>query len=133
MTTTAKSTNGTAIIRPIRPAADVIERATDWVVLLDVPGVDETQLEVVLAENELRVGAPLRLTEREGDQPVQRERSRGIYMRSFRLGEEADPSGIDAELRHGVLALTVRKSAKAIPRRIPVRLGEQQERPPSST
>ncbi len=119
--TTATTANGTALIRPIRPAADIIERAADWVVAMDVPGADVQQLDVVLENNELRVAAPLRLHEQEGDRQVQRERPRGIYLRSFRLGEEADPNGIDAELRHGVLVLTVRKGVEARPRRIPVR------------
>ena len=111
-----------SIIRPIRPATDVVERANDWILVLDVPGADESALSVEVEDRELRVSAPLASRSLEGERIVQRERPQGVYVRSFRLGDDADPHSIEAELRHGLLSLRIAKAEPVKPRRIDVRV-----------
>jgi HSP20 family molecular chaperone IbpA len=42
------------------------------------------------------------------------------YGRSFGVPQTIDPNGIKAHIEHGVLRITLQKSAAAKPRRIPV-------------
>jgi HSP20 family protein len=48
------------------------------------------------------------------------ERSYGSFSRSFTLPEGIDTNGVHAELKEGVLALAVRKTPEAQPKKIAV-------------
>lgn len=102
------------------PAVDVYEREDGMVLLADLPGVDESGLEVEVEEQILKIdGRRAALGE---DVTVHRdELGEGSFHREFRLSEDLDPSGIQATLRNGVLRLEIPKSERLRPRSIPIR------------
>ena len=50
------------------------------------------------------------------------ERSYGKFSRSFQLPEHVDENSIEASYKNGVLELTIKKSPKALPKKIEVKI-----------
>jgi len=79
----------------------------------DLPGVDETDLDISLTGSRLTVsGRREAETRQESDTFFAYERSYGTFTRSFTLPEGIDDEHIDAELKNGVLSLKIPKRAE---------------------
>jgi HSP20 family protein len=90
------------------PVADIYERATEYVVAMDLPGVDRAALEINL-ENEKLIIKGTRSSEN-GDQENHRtERPCGHFHRTFGLPVAVDPEQIAAEYKDGVLYVRLPK------------------------
>jgi HSP20 family molecular chaperone IbpA len=106
-----------------RPDVDILERAEEFVVVADLPGVDEKHVNVRLEEGVLSIeGTP----EREPDAswtPIYLEYQPGGYQREFAISERIDATKIQASLRDGVLELRLPKLDRHRPRTIQVQVG----------
>jgi HSP20 family molecular chaperone IbpA len=91
---------------------DIYEGADELLLLADLPGVEPAGLTVSFEAPELRI---------EGRRGA--GESSGVYSRTFRVSEQIDPNGINAELSAGVLKLHLPKAAHTKPRKIEVRAG----------
>lgn len=106
------------------PQFDVKETPESFVLKADLPGVREEDIDVSLTGNRLMVtGRREDETREEGESYYTYERSYGSFSRSFTLPEGIDPDKVDAELRHGVLTLTLPKREEVKPRKIAVKKG----------
>jgi HSP20 family molecular chaperone IbpA len=85
----------------------------------DLPGVDESSVDVRVERDLLTVRAELAEPEA-GPAPAHREQELGRFERSFRLSGDLDTDAIEARMRDGVLELRVPKVEHAKPRRIEV-------------
>jgi HSP20 family molecular chaperone IbpA len=103
----------------VTPAVDIFEDDERLTLIADLPGVDESALDVKLERGILTIQARAR-HEAPGD-PVYREFELTGFFRQFQVSDEIDPTRIEAELRNGVLRLHMPKAAKAQPRKIEVR------------
>ena len=104
-----------------QPAADAREDSTGFTLTLDVPGLTPESVEVLAEDGTLTVkGARPAATLAEGERTLFAERSRGAFVRRFRLPKSADTQAIAATYAHGVLALRIGKLVPAQPRRVPV-------------
>ncbi|MFN2432133.1 MAG: Hsp20/alpha crystallin family protein [Gemmatimonadota bacterium] len=104
------------------PSVDIHENEGSLTLVADLPGVGAGDVEVDLRENLLTISGRVRQLD-ERWRPVYEEYRLGHYSRQFRLGQQIEQSGISAELRDGVLTLTLPKAESAKPRRIEVRAG----------
>lgn len=102
------------------PTADIYEDRDSLKVILEMPGVDKGSVAVRVEEGVLHVEGKLDLTKYRGLQPLYTEYNIGNYSRSFRLSNAIDQDKIRAELKDGVLSLTLPKAEKAKPRTIQV-------------
>jgi len=98
-----------------RPAIDVAESDTQYVVTLDVPGVSREDVKVSVDGRKVSIVAEARKAE-EGAAPgderlIVRERAVASFARSFTLPKEIDQSASQAKLDNGVLTLTLTKRA----------------------
>jgi HSP20 family molecular chaperone IbpA len=110
------------IERPVyEPAADVIEKADAIHVLLDLPGVDQKGLDVTVEEHVLIIRGKTAVAEQKPGSIVHREFEHADYERTFRLGNDVDESRIAANLKNGLLRITIPKSEAAKPRQISVK------------
>jgi HSP20 family protein len=106
--------------RTFVPTADIYEDQDSLKVILEMPGVEKGNVNVRVEEGVLVVEGWLDLTKYRGLQPLYTEYNIGNYARSFRLSSAIDQDKIGAELKDGVLSLTLPKAEKAKARTIQV-------------
>ena len=103
------------------PAFEVKETKDAYVFTADVPGVKESDLSVTLTNNRLSIGGKRDEEHREQtDTLYSYERSYGDFVRSFTLPEGVDENNVHADLKEGVLRVTVRKRAEMMPKKIAI-------------
>jgi len=108
---------------PARPAAmpiDAYRHDDQFVVELDLPGVDADSIELTVEKNVLTVHAERRRPSDENVELVVGERPFGTFSRQLFLGESLDSDRIEATYADGVLSLRVPVAEKAKPRRVPI-------------
>lgn len=103
-----------------RPDADILERAEEYVVLIDVPGVDENAVQVRFDKDVLSVEAGPAPAPDAAWTPRHAEYQPGAYSREFRIADGIEVDGIRAALKHGVLELRLPKTGRRRPRTIQV-------------
>jgi HSP20 family protein len=106
------------------PPVDIYETEDALVILADIPGVEPADVQTDLRDNLLTLTAQLKPeTPAANVKPRYREYRVGHYVRQFRLGQHIDQERISAELKDGVLKLTLPKAERARARKIQVRAG----------
>lgn len=105
------------------PPVDVFEDDNAITLLADLPGVSREQLAVRVDGDGLVIEATATSLGPDNMELVYGEAQCAAYRRQFTLSRELDPSRIDAQLRDGVLRLTIPKAEEAKPRRIQVQVG----------
>ena len=102
------------------PSADIYETQVALTVILEMPGVEKSNVDVRVEDGVLSVLGKLDLSKYQGLQPLYIEYNVGHYSRSFQLSSKVDQNKIAAELKDGVLSLTLPKVEQAKPRTIEV-------------
>jgi len=103
------------------PSFDIKETSGGYVFVADLPGVRQENLDINLTGNRLTISGKRESEEKkEGENWFTTERSFGSFTRTFSLPEGVDGSAVQAELRNGVLTLTVPKVPEVQPRRITI-------------
>lgn len=103
------------------PRVDVQETEHDYILHLDVPGVQKDDLHIDFHEGTLTVRGERKAEERkEGTSYVRTERRYGSFFRAFTLPRQVNPDGITASYADGVLTVHVPKAEESKPRRITV-------------
>jgi HSP20 family protein len=107
--------------RVFLPNADIYETPNELKVVLEMPGIEKNNVEINIEDDVLHVEGRLDLSKYSGLQPLYTEYNVGHYARSFQLSSKIDQSKIGAEMRDGVLSLTLPKAEEAKPRTIQVK------------
>jgi HSP20 family molecular chaperone IbpA len=110
----------TSARRVTMPRADIYEAKDGVHLVADMPGVDESSIDVTLHRNVLTISGKVPAPTLEGHRRVYAEFEEADFNRSFRLADQSDASGIHATVKNGVLRVFVPKSEPAV-KRIPVR------------
>ena len=107
-----------------RPAIDVSESDSAYVVTLDVPGVTREDVKVSIDGRSVSIVAEARVetpaaadataeAPKAGERVILRERAVASFARSFTLQSEIDQAASQAKLDNGVLTLTLAKRSPA--------------------
>ena len=118
---TAQGPNGGPPRSLHTPPIDIHEGPEGLVLEADLPGVSESQLTIQLEDNVLSLLAKVDAPAPEGARVLHEEYRPGDFYRSFILSDEVERSKISAELKHGVLKLTLPKAERAKTRRIEIK------------
>ncbi len=103
------------------PAFEVKETKDAFIFKADLPGVQENNLDISLTGDRLVVSGKRESEQREeNERYFAFERSFGTFSRAFTLPEGVDSEHIAAELKDGVLHLTLPKKPEVQPKRIKV-------------
>ncbi len=103
------------------PTADIYETNDALTVVLEMPGVEKHDVGVQVEGDTLKVEGRLDLSKYKGLVPLYTEYNIDHYSRSFRLSNRIDQNKIGAELKDGVLSLTLPKAEEARPKTIQIR------------
>lgn len=96
------------------PEMDVVETDKELEVTLDLPGLDEKDLDVNLTDGVLAIkGEKETEKEEKGKEYIRTERRHGAYYRAFRLPVEVDESKVTAQFTKGVLTVHLPKTESA--------------------
>src|SRR6185437_237665 len=106
------------------PPVDIYEDEHTISLKMEVPGIDEKDIDVRIEGNTLAVHGERKLEKDEKEENYRRiERQYGSFTRSFTLPTTVDPEGVSANYEKGVLKVKLAKKAEAKPKQIKVNVG----------
>lgn len=117
-------TVGTKIADFFSPTSEAAKSEEKYEINMELPGVDESDIDVALDGNMLTISGEKKSEhEEKGKTFFFSERTFGAFQRSFRVPEDVDTSKIGADFAKGVLTVTLPKTApsKSEQRKISVR------------
>ncbi|GJH12781.1 Hsp20/alpha crystallin family protein [Caballeronia sp. EK] len=105
----------------LTPPVDIFENSQGVTLWADLPGVTKDRLDVKVHDGSLYIEAEAMVPMPAGLRLQHAEIRRPHFARAFSLGVDLDASKIDANLKDGVLKLTIPRRDEARPRRIEIR------------
>ena len=103
------------------PPVDVYEDEHNITLKIEVPGIDEIDINVTIENNTLTVRGERRFEKDEKEENFHRvERMYGSFTRSFTLPNTVDPEQVSAHYEKGVLKISLAKKTEAKPKLIKV-------------
>jgi HSP20 family protein len=112
------------------PAVDVYEDEHAITLKLEVPGIEEKDIDVQLENNTLTVRGERKFEKEEKEENFHRiERRYGAFARSFTLPNTVDAGKVAASYDSGILKIRLAKRAEAKPKQIKVQVGKTLEDP----
>ena len=110
------------------PAVDIYEDTKKVVLKLEVPGIEEKDLDVRVENNTLTVKGERKFEKEEKEENFHRiERRYGSFYRAFTLPSTVDTEHIGASYHAGVLKLELNKKAEAQPKQIKINVGGEKK------
>lgn len=107
----------------------VYERADSFTIEACVPGLRPEDLDLTIQDNVLTISGEIRATAQpEGTTTHRVERRYGRFTRSISLPTQVKGDAVNAVLEHGILRLDVPKAEAVKPRKIAVRIGQDEGR-----
>jgi HSP20 family protein len=108
------------------PPVDIYEDEHTITLKLEVPGIDEKDIDVRIEGNTLTVHGERKIEKEEKEENFRRiERQYGGFTRSFTLPSSVDPGQVSAHYDKGVLKINLAKKAEAKPKQIKVNVGSE--------
>ena len=115
--------SGTTLRRWI-PAMDLVETDEHFVLRADLPGLNESDVNIELEDNVLTISGERRAEHEERKEGYYRvERASGQFARSLTLPEGVDPEGVNAKFDRGVLEVRIPKPEQRKPRKVEISVG----------
>jgi len=106
------------------PAVDVYEDEHNVTLKVQVPGIDEKDIDIRIENNTLTLHGERKFEKEEKEENFRRvESSYGSFTRSFTLPQTVDAEKVTANYDKGVLKITLPKKAEAKPKQIKVSVG----------
>jgi HSP20 family protein len=108
------------------PPVDIYEDEHNITLKLEVPGIDEKDIDVRIDNNTLTVHGERKIEKEEKEENFRRvERQYGSFTRSFTLPSSVDTGQVSADYAKGVLNIKLAKKAEAKPKQIKVNVGAE--------
>ena len=108
------------------PPVDVYEDEHNVTLKIEVPGIDEKDIDVRIENNTLTVHGERKFEKEEKEENYRRvERQYGSFTRTFTLPQTVDQDSVQADYEKGVLKIKLAKREEAKPKQIKVNVGSQ--------
>jgi HSP20 family protein len=108
------------------PPVDIYEDEHNITLKMEVPGIDEKDIDVRIENNTLTVHGERKIEKEEKEENFRRvERQYGEFTRSFTLPSSVDPGQVSANYEKGLLKINLAKKAEAKPKQIKVNVGSE--------
>jgi HSP20 family protein len=102
------------------PPINVFQQGDSLVAILEVPGVEKSDLDIQAKGNTIRISGKKVIAYPEGVSVHRRERLSGMFDRTLTVPMQIDVDGIKAEYRDGVLALFIPRAESDKPRPVSI-------------
>ena len=113
--------SGPADLATWAPPADIYETENELVLKVDLPDVEEEDIDVRIENNMLTIRGERKFEKNVNEDNYLRvERAYGSFMRSFSLPNTVSSENIRAEYRNGVLTLHMAKLEESKPKQIKI-------------
>ncbi len=110
------------------PPVDIYEDEHNVTLKMEVPGIDQKDLDIRVENSTLTVRGERKLEKDEKEENFHRiERRYGSFVRTFTLPNTVDTDSINADYDNGVLKIRLAKREEAKPKQIKVNVGQQQK------
>ncbi len=107
--------------RKFSPAVDVVENDHDYVIVCELPGLKQEDIDVSIASNVLTIkGSKKDGKQEKGDKYYRKETWSGSFQRTLSMPSLVDAEKIQADLKDGILKIMLPKKAEAKPKQITV-------------
>jgi HSP20 family protein len=108
------------------PPVDIYEDEHNITLKMEVPGIDEKDIDVRIENTTLTVHGERKIEREEKEENFRRvERQYGSFTRSFTLPSSVDTGQVNANYDKGVLKINLAKKAEAKPKQIKVNVGSE--------
>ncbi len=108
------------------PPVDIYEDEHTITLKLEVPGIDEKDIDVRIENNTLTVHGERKIEKEEKEENFRRiERQYGSFTRSFTLPSSVDTGQVNAHYDKGLLKISLAKKAEAKPKQIKIDVGNE--------
>jgi HSP20 family protein len=108
------------------PPVDIYEDEHTITLQMEVPGIDEKDIDVRIEDNTLTVHGERKMEKEQKEENFCRiERQYGSFTRSFTLPSSVDRGQVSADYEKGVLKIKLAKKAEAKPKQIKVNVGSE--------
>src|SRR5271165_1878722 len=115
------------------PPVDVYEDEHNITLKIEVPGIEEKDIDVRIENNTLTVHGERKFEKEEKEENYRRvERQYGSFTRSFTLPNTVDQESVQADYDKGVLKINLGKKAEAKPKQIKVTVGGEKTLQPKA-
>ena len=106
------------------PVVDIEETDTAYLISAELPGIDNSTLDIIVDEGVLRIAADTNAAAPPpgADRLLRQERIMGRFVRELRLGTGIVEANISAEYRDGIVLLTLPKTAEVQPKKVDVKI-----------
>jgi HSP20 family protein len=112
------------------PAVDVYEDEHKVTLKIEVPGIEEKDIDVRVENQTLTVHGERKIEKEEKEENYRRvERQYGSFTRTFTLPQTVDTENVSANYDKGVLKIVLPKKAEAKPKQIKVNVGSAKPEP----
>ncbi len=102
------------------PRVTFEEREGAWVLKSELPGFSEKEIDIKVTGSTVSLKVE-RKTEAKGEAEKAQAQASYVYERSFELPSKVDAERVEAELRLGILTVTLPKATDAQPKQIAVK------------
>ncbi len=105
------------------PRMDVVEKDKEILIKMDLPGMEEKDINISVEGNILTISGERKMEKKEENENYHRvERLYGEFSRSLTLPNSVDVNKINAKYKNGVLEVVLPKKEEAKPKKITVKV-----------
>jgi len=105
------------------PATDIVENKNDILITLQLPGMEQKDIRVLVEKGILTVSGERKLDRDDNNATfVHREIATGSFERAFKLADSINPKAIEANYKNGLLTIKLTKKEEVKPKEIEVKI-----------
>mgnify|MGYP005840019609 FL=1 len=106
----------------VYPALNLTDDGNNFYIRAELPGVNPESLDISVVEGQLMLRGERKIEPEEQNAGYhRRERESGFFRRTIALPSRVDPGKVSADMKNGVLTVTLPRAEEAKPRKISVK------------
>ncbi|WP_281558567.1 Hsp20/alpha crystallin family protein [Thalassomonas sp. RHCl1] len=105
----------------LTPALDIYEQANQVIIIAELPGVNNDNLNIQVQDQTLSIEGVIALATADGEQQGHEEVTSPYYTSTLQLSRDLDSESIAADFKDGLLTVKITKKTLSIPHKVDVK------------